>query len=478
LAALRFFAILLARFAGRIHVSEPGKLERGLGLKEATALNMIDMVGIGPFIVIPFVIQSMGGPQCLLAWVAGAFLALLDGCVWAELGAAMPQAGGSYVFLREGYGANRWGRLMSFLFIWQTLFQAPLVIASGALGFAGYSAYLSGKMGAASLALRLGTHYNAAVACGMVILVVLLLYRRITAIGKISMAIWVVVVGTMIWLIWGGATHFDARRVFDFPPGTWKFSWLFFAGLGHATVQTIYTYLGYYNVCNLGGEMKEPERNIPRAIFISIFGITALYLAMQVSILSVVPWREAQYSSFVVSLFVERAYGSSWASLATVLILIIAFGSLFSATLGYSRIPYAAALDGNFFSVFGRVHPTKRFPHVSLLALGATAFVFCLFFNLISVIRAILAMRCVIQFMGQAVGLILLRRRWGAGRLPFRMWLYPLPVLIAIAGWAGIYISTGRTALLASLAAMAAGILMYFGRARLRGEWPFAEAGG
>ena len=476
---VRFFVILWAALPPPTPARDSDKLVRGLGLREATALNMIDMVGIGPFIVIPFVIQAMGGPQCLLAWVAGAILSLFDGCVWAELGAAMPQAGGSYVFLREGYGAQRWGRLMSFLFIWQTLFQAPLVLASGALGFAGYSSYLTAKMGGAGrLLARLGTHHDAAIACGIVVLVVVLLYRRITTIGKISVAIWIVVVGTIVWLIWGGATHFSPARVFSFPPGAWNISWLFFAGLGHASVQTIYSYLGYYNVCHLGGEMKEPQRNIPRAIFISIFGIAALYLAMQVSILSVVPWQEAGVSKFVVSLFVERAYGPAWATLATGLILIIAFGSLFSAALGYSRIPYAAALDGNFFSIFGRVHPTKRFPHISLLALGATAFVFCLLFNLIAVIRAILAMRCLIQFVGQAVGLILLRRRWGAERLPYKMWLYPVPVIIAILGWIGIFIATGRTPMLASLAAMAAGMFVFLGRARWLREWPFAEAAG
>jgi fructoselysine transporter len=240
-------------------------------------------------------------------------------------------------------------------------------------------------------------------------------------------------------------------------------------------VQTIYSYLGYYNVCNLGGEMKNPEKNIPRAIFISILGITALYLAMQTSILSVIPWREVAQSKFIVSTFIERAYGSQWASLATALILVTALGSVFAAMLGYSRVPYAAALDGNFFSIFARVHPTKHFPYISLLALGAAAMAFSLLFSLFNVIRAILAMRCIIQFIGQGVGLIVLRRRWGSGRLPFRMWLYPLPVVIAIIGWMGIFISTGRTPMLASLAAATAGILVYLGRARWMRQWPFEE---
>jgi fructoselysine transporter len=457
-------------------MSEREKLERGLGLAEAASLNMTFMVGIGPFVVIPFVVRAMHGPQCLVAWVVGAALALFDGCIWAELGAAMPEAGGSYVFLREAYGPGRWGRMMSFLFIWQTLFQGPLSVASGALGFADYATYFTRRMPLAKwMGAWLASHAEQMIAAAIVALAVALLYRRITTIGKISIALCAIVVATILWLIYGGATHFHAERVFAYPAGTWNLSWLFMAGLGHASVQSVYSYLGYYNVCNLGGEMKNPARNIPRAIFISILGIAALYFAMQTSILSVVPWQEAEKATAVVSLFVERTFGAHWAALATALILVSAFGSIFAATLGYSRIPYAAALDGNFFPVFGRVHAKKRFPHVSLVALGATAFAFCLWLSLIDVIRAILAMRCLIQFVGQAVGLVILRRRWGRERMPFRMWLYPLPVIVAIAGWIGIFISTGRMPMLASLAAMGAGILIYLARARGLRQWPFEE---
>src|SRR6202789_1387023 len=466
-------------------MSEPEKLERGLGLIEATSLNMTFMVGIGPFIVIPFIVRAMGGPQCILAWVVGAVLAALDGCVWAELGAAMPQAGGSYVFLREAYGTNRLGRLMSFLFIWQTLFQAPLSISSGALGFADYSTYLMRKTPGLTAWLATDTdftrwvvlNYDKGIAVLMIAIAVVLLYRRITAIGKISTVLWVIVLGTILWLIYGGATHFNASRVFTYPAGAWSFSWIFFAGLDLASVQTVYSYLGYYNVCNLGGEMKDPGWNIPRASFFSIFGIAILYFLMQTSILSVIPWQEAQNSAFVVSLFVERTFGMHWATFATALILVLAFGLIFSATLGYSRVPYAAALDGNFFSVFAKVNPTKRFPNVSLLALGAVALLLSLRLSLFSVIRAILAMRCLIQFVGQAVGVMVLDRGWKGERWPFRMWLYPVPVVIAIAGWIAIFISTGRTPMLASLVAMVAGILVYLGRARMLRQWPFEEAG-
>jgi len=456
-------------------MNDAPKLERGLGLLEATSLNMTFMVGIGPFVVIPIILRSMGGLGSLLAWLAGAALALFDGCIWAELGAAMPQAGGSYVYLREAYGPARWGRLLSFLYIWQTLFQGPLSIASGALGFADYSTYLFRRSGfVAAVVASLGPHSNNIIAALVVLLVVVLLYRRIGAIGKISIVFSAIVLATILWIIWGGATHFDAHRAFDLSSTRWGSTWLLVA-LGHATVQTVYSYLGYYNVCNLGGEMKNPEKNIPRAIFISILGITALYLAMQTSILGVIPGREVAGSEYVASIYIERLYGSQWAALATAMILVTALGSVFSAMLGYSRVPYAAASDGNFLSIFARLHPTKHFPYISLLALGAAALIFCLSLSLGQAIRSILAMRCIIQFIAQGVGLVLLRRRWGRARLPFRMWLYPVPVAIAIVGWAGLFVATGKRPMLASLAAASAGILVYLLRARWARQWPFQE---
>jgi fructoselysine transporter len=443
---------------------DPG-LVRGLGLKEAVALNMIDMIGIGPFVVSPLVIRAMGGPQALLAWTAGAVLALLDGFVWSELGAALPRAGGSYVFLREAYGPGKWGRLMSFLFVWQTLIQAPLVIASGAIGFSQYATYLH----------PFTAYQQKAISGAVVVVLVALLYRRITTIGKISVLLWVGVIGTMIWLIGGGITHFNASLAFSFPPGAFHLSHLFFAGLGAAMVSTTYTYWGYYNICNLGGELREPQKNIPRGIFISIVGIAILYLAMQTSILGVVPWQKAQNSPFLVSTFVETISGPFAARIATLLVLWIAFASIFASLLGYSRIPYAAALDGSFFSIFARVHPQKKFPHVSLLFLGAVAFVSSLLFRLSTVIAAILATRLLVQFIGQAIGLILLHRRWPPERFPFKMWLYPLPAILTMCGWAALFWATGA-ARKWGLLLIGLGIVAFLLRAREVRQWPFAAA--
>jgi len=296
------------------------KLLRGLNLRQAVAINMIDMVGIGPFITIPYIIGAMSGPQCILAWLLGSLLSFMDGFVWAELGAKWPEAGGSYVFLQQLFGKEKWGRLMSFLYIWQTTFQAPLVIASGAIGFAQYLTYL----------IPIDAVMQKIVSGTLVIFITILLYRKINDIGKISIVMGIIVVGTMLWLIFSGLSHLDVQMAFTFNKEAFDFTPAFFFGLGTASTKTIYSFLGYYNVCHLGGEIKEPEKNIPRSIFISIAGISILYLLMQTAISGVIPWQEAKDSQFIVSTFFERIYGTFAANIATVLILFIAISSLFA----------------------------------------------------------------------------------------------------------------------------------------------------
>jgi fructoselysine transporter len=441
------------------------KLSRSLNLRQATAINMIDMVGIGPFVTMPFVIGAMNGPACLLAWVLGALLSFSDGFVWAELGAKWPEAGGSYVFLKKLFGEKKWGNLFSFLYIWQTSIQAPLVIASGAIGFAEYFSYL----------VSLDDMQRKMISGTLVILLTFLLYRKISDVGKISVALWIGVVITLLWLIFAGLTHFNFHQAFDFSSGNIGFSTLFFAGLGQASVKTIYSYLGYYNVCHLGAEIKQPEKNIPRSIFISIAGISVLYLLMQVSVLGVIPWQEAKDSKYLVSTFFERIYGGSVGTIATMLILWIALASLFAVILGYSRIPYAAAVDGNYFAVFKKVHPTKNFPHVSLLVLCATGFVFSLLFKLKEVITAIIVMRILVQFVSQSVGVILLHMKKEKPALPFRMWLFPLPALIGIAVWLFVFFSVEWKYILGAFSVIISGTLVFLYRARSTKAWPFGS---
>jgi amino acid transporter len=247
------------------------------------------------------------------------------------------------------------------------------------------------------------------------------------------------------------------------------------AAIGFASVKTVYSYLGYYNVCHLGGEIINPAKNIPRSMFISIAGISVLYLAMNISVSSVIPWQEAKESQFVISLFMQRLMGDTAAIVVTCMILWVAFASVFSATLGYSRIPYAAAVDGAFFKVFAKLHPTRQFPYVSLLVLGGVAFIFSLLFRLSDVISAILAMRILIQFIGQAIGLILIRRKRGVEFFPYKMPWYPLPVYFAIALWAGVLISTGIHMVLTGLLVIAIGVIVYLFKANRTKEWPFVK---
>ena len=441
------------------------KLERRLGLFQSTVINMIDMVGIGPFVVMPLVISMMGGPWFLYAWFFGAILSFIDAMIWSELGAAYPEAGGSFNFLRAAYGEKKWGRLFSFLYVWQTMIQAPLVIASGAIGFAQYFCYL----------VPLDEFTSRVVSGTVVVLLTGMLYRKIETIGRISVLLWAGVLLTIVWVIGSGMAHGNITEPLRNMNTGLRVDGVFAAALGAATVKTIYSYLGYYNVCHLGGEIVSPAKNIPRSMFLSVFGIAILYLLMNMSITSVIPWQEAQHSEFIVSAFMEHLYGPAAAQVVTILILWVAFASLFAVMLGYSRVPYAAAKEGEFFSVFSRLHPTRHFPHIALIGLGITAFVFSQLFRLSTVITAILAMRILIQFIGQSAGVILLRRRKGVKSLPWKMPLYPIPVILAILMWSFIFYSTGTAFIISGLVVTFSGIGAFIIKASVQKHWPFED---
>jgi len=440
-------------------------LRRELGLIQATALAITDMVGIGPYITIPLFLATMGGPQAMLGWLVGAALAFSDGLVWAELGAALPKAGGSYNYLREAFGPHRMGRWLSFLMVWQVIFSAPLSIASGSIGFADYLHYLLPQFPPWGVRL---------VAAILPLLLVALLYRKIGAIGKLSVVLVTGVLIGCVGIILSGLPHLSASRLFDFPPGAFHLNWIFWAGLGHATLYALYDYFGYYNVCYLAEEIRDPGRVIPRAILFSIFTVAVLYILMTASFLSVMPWREAIESRFIASLYIETLWGSGAGKLVTVLLLWIAFSSVFSLLLGYSRIPYAAAIDGNFFPAFGRLHPKGGFPHISLITLGVIASLFSLG-RLSEVIGSLIATRVLIQYLPQTIGFFLLRFRRPDLARPFRMWLYPLPGIISLCGWVYVLGTAATRSLLFACGVLAVGTAAYMARARVQHEWPFHE---
>lgn len=439
-------------------------LVRGIGLLEATAANMLNMIGVGPFITIPLTIAAMGGPQAMLGWIVGAIVAVCDGLVWAELGAALPGAGGPYLYLEQAFGPKGLGQLMSFLFLWETVFVAPLSTASGAVGFAQYSKFLVPSLGPWQMKL---------LAAGSCLLMTVLLYRDIRSIGRLSIAMWIVVMGTALWILFGGLTHFQVNHIADFPPGAFHLSTQFFAGLGGATLIAMYDYGGYYNVCLFGGEVRNPGKTIPRSILISIGVVAVLYLSMNVSIINVIPWRDAMKSTAIVSDFMSRLYGTGAANVVTVLILWTALASVFAILLGMSRVPYAAAVEGKFFSIFARLHPKGRFPSFSLVSLGIASAAACAL-SLEDLIKALTVIQILIQFMAQCIAVVLLRKSRRDIRRPFSMWFYPVPAVVALAGWLFILIASGLGYIFAGLALMAVGTLAYFWRARRRAEWPFA----
>ena len=432
-------------------------LDRGMGLLQATATNIIGMVGVGPFLTIPFMVTAMGGPHILYAWAFGAVLALCDGLVYAELGAALPGSGGAYVYLREAYRPFGLGRLMAFVFIFQTMLVAPLSIAGGAVGFADYLGFYWTSMGP--------VQHNA-IAAGVCVVVTALLYRDIRSIGRLSVVMLVVVMATVGWVILAGLFSFSWAQAFDFPPEARRLDAGLVRAMAAAGLLAMYNYGGYSNICNIGEEIRAPERTMPRAIVLSIAIVVVLYVVMSTVILGMIPWQEAKATRTIASLFIGRTFtdpaqGRAAAIVMTALILFVTASSLYAVVLGYSRIPFAAARDGQFFAAFGRLHPTKHFPHVSLLTIGAVTIPFC-FFSLGQLVSWLIQVQILLQFVWQCAAVILLRRYRPDIPKPFRMWLYPLPALVSLAMWLYIFASAPAAGVVFSVAFLAVAVGAYF----------------
>ncbi|MFO0850293.1 MAG: APC family permease [Gemmataceae bacterium] len=461
-------------------------LTRGLGLWQATAINITQIVGAGVFVTVPLILGVLPGPYALLAWLVAGVLILADGMVWAELGAALPSAGGSYHFLLEGFGRQRWGRLMSFLFVWQILISGPLEVGSGLVAAAQFSTAVHpdfkefDRQHTRRAEVEIADGQTVAVAVGpsrlfgfgLGVLILVLLYRQVTALGRLSLLFLVGVLGILGWVLVAGAAHFDPAVAFDTTltdaerPDNWGLA--LGAGMGLA----IYAYLGYYNVCYLGAEVRDPARTIPRSILLSAAAVVVLFALVHLAFVGVVPWREAAKQESLPAEFMARVHGPWAAALVTVGLVGSCFASCFSGTLGYSRVPYAAAREGHFFRWFGAVHPAHRIPHRSLLLIGGLVLVWS-FFSLDAIITALIATRILEQFVAQVVALILLRNLQPDRPRPWRMWLYPLPCLVSLVGWGYVYASTGRLYVLLGAGTLVAGLVVFLAWAYRRKTWPF-----
>jgi amino acid transporter len=435
----------------------PAHLDRGIGLLQAIATNMLGMIGVGPFLTIPFMITAMGGPHILYAWLAGAVLALCDGLVYAQLGAALPGSGGPYLYLREAYKPFGLGQLLSFVFIFQTIIIGPLGIASGAVGFADYLGFYWQSMS------PLQHNLIAAAVC---IVMTAALYRRIEDVGRLSIALLGVVLLTVGWVIVAGLFRFSPAQAFTFPPEAYTLNGDLLSKLGAASILAMYNYGGYNQVCNIAEEIRDPQRTMPRAIVWSILAVVAIYVLMTIVILGMMPWQEAQQTRTIASVFIQRTFsdpaqGRIASVVMNALILFVTASSLYAFILGYSRIPFAAARDGQFFRVFARVHPTKHFPHVSLLTIGALTIPFC-FLTLGQIVNWLILVQILVQFIWQCAGVILLRRYRHDIAQPFTMWLYPLPAVVSLALWLYIFCTGPIAGIVFSFGFLAAAVAAYF----------------
>ena len=431
--------------------NQKSHLDRSLGLIHATASNMATMVGIGPFITIPLIISAMGGPQAMLGWAVGAIIAISDGQVWAELSTSLPGEGGSYVYLREAY-KKYFGRLAAFLFIWTFLLSGPLEIASGFVGMVQYASFIWPA---------LNTTNSRILAFAVGVMTIVLHYNRVKFVGTVTVILWIVMLVTVAITIFVGITHFHTSDAFAFTPGWFSFSWGFASGLGSATLIAMYDLMGYYNICYLEEEVKRPEYVFPRAIILSVIVVTVIYAVMNISILATMPWQEIAKSTHVASDMFNQTLGKNAAVLLTVLVIVTAYGSTYSLMMSYSRLPFAASRDGFFFKWLGEIHPKKHFPHFSLLTVGLITCVASLF-DLDFIIAASLSSRIFIQFIGQIIGLTLLRKNQPNLKRPFKMWLYPVPSIIAFIGFSFIFLNSGLEAIGVGVAWMILGVALYF----------------
>ncbi|MDR6935594.1 amino acid permease [Luteibacter sp. 3190] len=435
---------------------------RAIGLWGGLSANVLNMIGIGPFVTIPLALSALAGPGVLLGWIAGALLCLCDGLVWAELGSTIPESGGPYHYLREAYGREGAGRLFGFLYLWQTLLTAPLSIASAAVGFAQYAGFLMPSLGDAG---------RVVMAAGLCLFNTAVLYRRIGHIQKLSMLVSAVVVAACAWIVVTGIAHFDmavARRFLDARPDAGQGFWL---GLGAVALIAVYDYGGYNNVCMLGGEVRKPRRTIPRAVLLSIPLVALLYLGLNVSILGVLPWEPAAGSKAVVADFMQAIHGRSGGMLAVALILLASWGSALVVLLGYSRVPFAAARDGQFFRVFGSLHPRGGFPTVSLVFVGITSALAC-FLSLERLIATLMVVQILFQYIAQCFAVVALRRRRTAPEA-FRMPLYPLPIVVSVVGWLYLVATAGWPSFVVALLAVVVGTLIFLVQSRRTRTWPF-----
>jgi amino acid transporter len=474
-------------------VEEVHGLQRHFGLLQATALNVTFVVGLGVFVTIPMMLKEMPGPGVLLAWVAAGVLILADGLIWSELAASIPGSGGSYLYLLEAYGKQRWGRLMAFLFVWQFMLSGPLEIASGLIAIAQVAKEIDphwarfdkdnsaeeviGSWGDnQELKVTFGPSRLAIMVIGVGLIV--MLYRRITILARLTVMFWVCVLAAIAWILVEGWLRFDPGIAFKGPSEPQAID----LSIGKAMAWAVYAYIGYYSICYMGDEVRDPGRTIPRSIIFTCALVCLLFVGLHLAFLGTVPWqtiprKQEDIDNYSLAAdFMRRIHGEWAVILVSLLLIVSSIGSAFAALLSYSRIPYGAARHGHFFSIFGRVHARHHIPHLALLLVGGLTISLC-FFDLGSVITALIVTRVLQQFIGQVIGVMLLRHTQPDRPRPYRIFLYPLPCVAALIGWVFLYYCADVPFMVLGLATLGAGVLVFLIWSWWTARWPFGPTG-
>jgi len=451
----------------------------------------MNMFGTGPFITVPFLFAATipAGPQALIGYGLAAVFCIADSTIWGELSSMMPYSGGSYIYLRESFGKDKWGRFMAFLFIFQFLISAPIEIASGFIAMAQYLSYVTG--------LTYWLH-ESLIACGFCVISLLVLYQDLSVVGKLTLALWVGTVGAIVFCVVAGFVNFKPELFelpSNFPPSNPSGWGTFIFTLGSACRFGIYDFAGYNDACQMGDEVKNPRRNIPRSCVWTCIILAPVFLAVIFAIAGVVPWdgpegfvqrvlSDQTSANFVMSTFCEILFGRPFAIFFTLVVVYTIFGSCFALLLGYAYIPYSSARDRYFYSWFGHEHPTKKgLADYSLLFLGGVSAALC-FVDLRVLIEGMLTTRLVIQFMAQAVGACILRKKAPNALRVYKIPLYPLPVVVNLIGFGFVFCTTpnwlvagGMPLLEIGVVFMVVGALLYFPFAKVNGFWPYASPG-
>jgi amino acid transporter len=378
---------------------------------------------------------------------------------------------------------------MAFLFIWQFLLSGPLEVGSGLIAIAQFSTGISPDFASFNEAhtwkllfgdTGLGITLDPSRAIGLVAgcLILILLRRRISSLGKLTVTMWLGVLLVIAWIVLEGAPRFDWHKAMGAADGSSGPPDGFLPRLGSCMRLAMYSYLGYYGVCYIGDEIRDPARTIPRSILLSALMVMLLFVIVHLALLGVVGWQNVppkdDYS--LPAAFMDTIYGSG--SIATVLITLCliwtCFGSAFAGVFSYSRIPYGAARYGHFFSLFSRVHPTLNIPDLSLWLVGGLTLFWSLF-DLSTVIDALIVTRILEQFIAQSIGVMILRRTQPNRPRPFRIWLYPLPCLLALVGWTFMYVTAKPIFIGLGLGTLLLGVIAFLIWAGFRKSWPFGD---